>query len=204
MRLALTLWIASASLVAPFACSSTTDLPPSAANGSPGTGAGAGGGIPSEAGPTTTDSGANGGVCNGLVANAAAYPVQQTTVSGDALPGTGGTLRNGDYILILSVQYLGPTSTATPGINTLKDYSQTIRIAGTTFESLVGSFDGDGGSASRAETYTIGTSGSVLTLSSLCPVGLAHQYQYSVTTVGNGGLTLTDTTTKEQFTYELK
>jgi hypothetical protein len=178
------------------ACASDPVRPPNEGDrksGPTGTGGGSGGGT--KDGGTTPDTDSGLGTCTDLTNKGAV--VDENAIAGDFV-GTGGAILDGTYDVIEARLYLGAGSTAVPG-PTNRSYKGTIRVEGTTYESVLVTQTGgvDAPEVRTKGTLTAdGTSAATLALS--CPSASQERLNYSVS---GTGLTLSNAASRVTFVY---
>lgn len=176
------------------ACSDPPERPPAGGGSLSGGSAGGGGGGGGEGGVDsgTNDSG-DGGVCNDLVI--ASQTVDRIGVLGEPPAGRGGTIVDGTYQLTDYSVFVGAGGVGGPTGITAKG---AIRITAGTLDELY-EFGGSGNPSVRSASSTYSATAATFATTELCPragVGATRQYTSNDTV-----LVLTDTATKEAFTF---
>ena len=176
------------------ACTEPTDRPATAVvAGNPPQVSGGGGGGGGDGG-SGEGGGADGGVCTDLVNSGTL--VDRTGVQGDPPTSLGGTVIDGDYDLSSYSVYVGVAGVAGPTGITAK---ATIRISGSNIDEIM-ELGGTGKTTTTtASRSAFSASGATFAETQLCPsTGAGRQLQFTAT---DPVLTLTNTTTKEAFTF---
>ena len=177
------------------ACSSDVERPPPAGTGLANPGGGAGGGSTVKDGGSTDagDAGDSGVVCNTL-ANATLV-VDRIGIVGEPPISTGGTISEGRYELTEYRIYVGAGGLGGPSGVTA---SSAIVVASGKMEQVL-TIGGNSPTTERRVITSYNATGSTLLRTNVCPAnGAAAQYQY---TASDGGITITDTVSKEAFVF---